>query len=56
MVKKSLKELPVPDIKKQKITIAHKREDKKDTKRKVSHLDEMLDKSFIKDYFEQKKD
>jgi hypothetical protein len=56
MVKKSLKELPEPDIKNKKITLSRKDDNKGDNKKKVRHLDEILDKSFLKDYFEQKKD
>lgn len=53
MVKNSLKNLPIPNIEKKHLTGSRKSEDKAD--KKVRHLDEMLDKSFLKDYFEQKK-
>jgi hypothetical protein len=53
MVKKSLKNLPIPNIEKKHLTRSRKSQDKAD--KKVRHLDEMLDKSFLKDYFEQKK-
>lgn len=56
MENKLLKELPVPDIKDEKITFSRKSDNKEGKKNKVRHLDEMLEKSFLKDYFEQKKD
>ena len=54
MENESLEKLPLPDLKNQKITLP--RDNKEEKKNKVRHLDDMLDKSFLKEYFEQKKD
>lgn len=56
MENKSLDKLPAPDLKNQKITHSRKNDNKEGKKNKVRHLDDMLDKSFLKEYFEQKKD
>ena len=56
MVKKSLKDLPEPNIKKKKITLSRNDDNKKENKKIIRHLDEILDNTFLKEYFEQKKD
>lgn len=56
MVKKSLKDLPEPNIKNKKITLSRNDDNKKENKKIIRHLDEILDNTFLKEYFEQKKD
>jgi len=55
MENKLLKELPVPVLD-AKITLHDRVDNKEGKKNKVRHLDDMLEKSFLKEYFEQKKD
>ncbi len=44
--------LPIPNVKNEKITIPKK---EKKEKKEVNHLDEVLTKEFLENYFSQKK-
>lgn len=53
MSDKSLKEFPEPDIQDKKITLPQNAAKQVGLNR-VRHLDEILDRKFLKTYFEQK--
>lgn len=49
---KSLEQLPEPDLKGLKISLLKKQENKAPVR--VNHLDNLLDNTFIKNYFKEK--